>query len=44
MSASPNTPQGDELEFLSKLIHDYEERKFPIGRSPTKKKTLPKRP
>ena len=30
MDAAPNTPQGDELELLSLLVHDYEEKKFPI--------------
>jgi HTH-type transcriptional regulator/antitoxin HigA len=32
MDARPNTPQGDELELLSLLVHDYEERAFPIER------------
>ena len=32
MDATPNSPQGDELELLSLLVHDYEERKFPIAR------------
>jgi HTH-type transcriptional regulator/antitoxin HigA len=26
MDATPNTPQGDELELLSFLVHDYEEK------------------
>jgi HTH-type transcriptional regulator / antitoxin HigA len=32
MSARPNTPQGDELELLSLLVHDYEDRVFPIDK------------
>jgi HTH-type transcriptional regulator/antitoxin HigA len=32
MSARPNTPQGDELELLSLLVHDYEDRVFPMDR------------
>jgi HTH-type transcriptional regulator / antitoxin HigA len=32
MDARPNTPEGDELELLSLLVHDYEERVFPIAR------------
>ena len=32
MDAAPNTPQGDELELLSLLVHDYEEKKFPIDK------------
>ena len=32
MESKPNTPQGDELEVLSLLIHDYEERVFPIDK------------
>jgi HTH-type transcriptional regulator/antitoxin HigA len=32
MDARPNTPQGDELEILSLLIHDYEGRAFPIDK------------
>ena len=28
MDATSNTPQGDELERLSLLVHDYEEKKF----------------
>lgn len=30
MDAAPNTPQGDDLELLSLLVHDYEDKKFPI--------------
>jgi HTH-type transcriptional regulator/antitoxin HigA len=30
MDAKRNTPQGDELELLSLLVYDYEERVFPI--------------
>ena len=30
MDARRNTPQGDELELLSLLVHDYEEKMFPI--------------
>jgi HTH-type transcriptional regulator/antitoxin HigA len=32
MDAKAGTPQGDELEVLSLLIHDYEERVFPIAK------------
>src|ERR1051326_9385442 len=32
MDAKPNTAQGDELELLSLLIHDYEEKAFPIDK------------
>jgi HTH-type transcriptional regulator/antitoxin HigA len=32
MDAKPGTPQGDALEILSLLVHDYEERVFPIDR------------
>src|SRR5436190_14654816 len=32
MDAVPNTPAGDELELLSLLVHDYEEKKFPIAK------------
>jgi HTH-type transcriptional regulator/antitoxin HigA len=32
MDAKPHTPQGDELEILSLLIHDYEGRVFPVAR------------
>ena len=32
MDAKPGTPQGDALEILSLLIHDYEERVFPIAK------------
>jgi HTH-type transcriptional regulator / antitoxin HigA len=32
MSAESNTPQGDELELLSLLVHDYEEKVFPIDK------------
>ncbi len=32
MDARRNTPQGDELELLSLLVHDYEERVFPIDK------------
>jgi HTH-type transcriptional regulator/antitoxin HigA len=32
MDARPGTPQGDELEVLSLLVHDYEERAFPIDK------------
>ena len=32
MDAAANTPQGDELELLSLLVHDYEEKKLPIDR------------
>ena len=32
MKAAPNTPQGDELDLLSLLVHDYEEKKFPIDK------------
>jgi HTH-type transcriptional regulator/antitoxin HigA len=29
--AIPGSPQGDELEILGILIHNYEEENFPIG-------------
>ena len=32
MDARPGTVQGDELEVLSLLIHDYEGRVFPIAK------------
>lgn len=32
MDARPNTPQGDELELLSLLVHDYEEKVFPMDK------------
>ena len=32
MDALPNTPQGDQLELLSLLVHDYEEKQFPIDK------------
>src|SRR2546430_2497130 len=32
MDAKLNTPQGDELDLLSLLIHDYEEKTFPIDK------------
>jgi HTH-type transcriptional regulator / antitoxin HigA len=32
MDAKRDTPQGDELELLSLLIHDYEEKVFPIDK------------
>src|SRR5580700_11382889 len=32
MDAKRNTPQGDELELLVLLVHDYEERVYPIAR------------
>jgi HTH-type transcriptional regulator/antitoxin HigA len=32
MDARPGTPQGDELEVLSLLVYDYEERVFPTGK------------
>ena len=32
MGARPNTPQGEELELLSLLVHDYEEKVFPIDK------------
>src|SRR3989442_1501181 len=30
MDAKANTPQGEELELLSLLVHEYEEKAFPI--------------
>ena len=35
MDAKLNTTQGDELELLSLLVHDYEEKMFPVSTSPT---------
>ena len=32
MDAVPNTPQGDELDLLSLLVHAYEEKKFPVDK------------
>ena len=32
MDAGPGTLEGDELELLSLLVHDYEERAFPIDK------------
>jgi HTH-type transcriptional regulator/antitoxin HigA len=32
MDAKPNTPHGDELELLSLLVHDYEDKFFPIDK------------
>jgi HTH-type transcriptional regulator/antitoxin HigA len=32
MDARRNTPQGEELELLSLLVHDYEEKAFPIDK------------
>jgi HTH-type transcriptional regulator/antitoxin HigA len=32
MDAKRHTPQGDELELLSLLVHDYEEKVFPIDK------------
>jgi HTH-type transcriptional regulator/antitoxin HigA len=33
MDAKPNSPQGDELEVLSLLVHDYEARVFPMQKA-----------
>ena len=32
MDAAANTTRGDELGLLSLLVHDYEEKKFPIDK------------
>ena len=32
MEAKANTPQGDELELLSLLVHEYEEKIFPVSK------------
>ena len=32
MDAKRNTSQGDELELLSLLVHDYEEKAFPMDK------------
>ena len=32
MDAAPNTVQGDELELLSLLVHDYEDKEFPMDK------------
>src|SRR4051812_12631556 len=32
MDAALNTPQGDELELLSLLVHDYEEKNFSMAK------------
>ena len=46
MEARHGTPQGDELEVLSLLIHDYEGRVFPIDKPqfPAKFTRLPSWP
>ncbi len=31
MDAKRNTAQGDELELLAQLVHDYEDRVYPMG-------------
>ena len=37
MDAEPNTPEGDELEFLVTLVEQYEDKKYPIE-EPVQKK------
>jgi HTH-type transcriptional regulator/antitoxin HigA len=32
MDAAPKSPRGDDLELLSLLVHDYEEKTFPIDK------------
>lgn len=32
MDATPNTARGDELELLSLLVHDYEDKVFPMDK------------
>src|SRR5437867_6450067 len=32
MDAKRNIPEGDELELLSLLVHDYEEKRFPMDK------------
>jgi len=32
MDAARNTPQGDELELLTLLVHDYEDRVYPMAK------------
>ncbi len=32
MDAKPDTAQGDELDLLSLLVHNYEEKVFPIDK------------
>jgi HTH-type transcriptional regulator / antitoxin HigA len=32
MDARRNTPHGDELELLALLVHDYEDRAYPIAK------------
>src|SRR5947209_11730248 len=32
MDARPHSPQGDELELLTLLVHEYEDRVFPIDK------------
>jgi HTH-type transcriptional regulator / antitoxin HigA len=42
MDAAPGTPRGDELELLSLLVHDYEDKKFPIDKAdPVRSHSLP---
>lgn len=30
MDAKRNTPEGDELELLALLVHDYEDKVYPM--------------
>jgi antitoxin component HigA of HigAB toxin-antitoxin module len=30
MDAEPNTPDGDEFDFLVTLVEQYEDKKYPI--------------
>jgi len=32
MEAKRNSPEGDELELLALLVHDYEEKAFPMDK------------
>ena len=32
MDAKASTPQGDELELLSLLVHEHEEKVFPVSK------------
>ena len=33
MEAEPNTPEGDELDFLVTLVEKYEDKEYPINKS-----------
>lgn len=39
MEARSGTADGEELEALALMVHNYEEKTFPIGRPTTKSST-----